>query len=226
MDKTARWVKSRFGYTFAEAGLLAAALTHRSADGPNNERLEFLGDAVLDCVISDIVYRRRPAANEGELSRLRASLVRDATLAEIADALGISDYLILGTGEKKSGGHRRNSIMAGALEAIFGAVYLDAGFAAADRVIRRIYAPLTAELPDSEELKDAKTRLQELVQSDGRALPVYELEKVSGKAHRQTFEVSCSLEADGLRTVGRGLSRRDAEQQAAARMLDKLDPGE
>lgn len=223
MDKTARWVTSRFGYSFADLELLAEALTHRSADGPNNERLEFLGDAVLDTVISDIVYRRRPSASEGELSRLRASLVRDATLAQLAEDLGISDYLILGSGEKKSGGHRRNSIMAGALEAIFGAVFVDAGFDAAERVIRHVYAELTADLPNFEDLKDAKTRLQELVQADGNPLPVYDLERVSGKAHRQTFEVSCSLGDAGVRTHGRGLTRRDAEQQAAARMLDKLN---
>jgi len=222
LDKTARWVKKQFGHTFTESGLLVEALTHRSAEGANNERMEFLGDAVLDLVVSDILYRRRPQASEGELSRLRASLVKGATLAELADSLGISDHLVLGAGEKKSGGHRRGSIMAGALEAIFGAVYLDAGFAAADRVVRRVFEPLTAELPDLEDLKDAKTRLQELVQAEGRPLPVYELEHVSGKAHRQVFEVSCRLDSDELYTVGKGLTRRDAEQQAAARMLDRL----
>lgn len=225
MERTARWLKDRLGYEFRQPALLDEALTHRSASARNNERLEFLGDAVLDCVISDMLFVRRSRASEGELSRLRASLVKDSTLAELADSLGLGDHLVLGVGEKKSGGHRRPSILAGALEAIFGAIYLDAGFDAADRVIRQVYAELTETLPAATELKDPKTQLQELLQGGGLSLPEYELASVSGEAHRQVFEVTCRVAGEERATHGRGATRRDAEQEAAARMLDRLGAG-
>ncbi len=171
MDKTAIWLKESLDYEFQNVQLLEQALTHRSAAGTNNERLEYLGDAVLDFVISEVVYLQRPDASEGALSRLRSSLVKDATLAELSNDLGIGDYLILGYGEKKSGGHRRASILADALEAIFGAVFLDSGFDEARRIIHNAFASRIIEIPDSAEQRDPKTPLQELVQDRKIALP-------------------------------------------------------
>ncbi len=222
MNSAAKWLTSSLDYDFNDPSLLERALTHRSAPGANNERLEFLGDAVLDFVVSDIVFHERGDADEGDLSRLRASLVRDTTLAEVAAEIGLGRHLILGPGELKSGGFRNTSILADALEAIFGAVFLDGGFAAADAVIRRALAPRIESLPHVDELKDSKTRLQELLQADGLALPGYEMDSVSGKAHRQTFRVRCAVSAYGLETKGRGSSRRDAEQEAARLMLDEI----
>jgi len=222
VDKTARWLQKTLAYQFQDPALLKEALTHRSAARRNNERLEFLGDAVLDFVVSDIVCQQRPDANEGDLSRLRASLVKDTHLAEVAAAIGLGEHIILGSGEKKTGGHRRGSILADALEALLAAIYRDGGFVAAENVIRGLFAPLAAELPDSESLKDPKTRLQEFLQADGYALPAYRMEKSSGKAHKPVFEVSCRIEALQLSTAGRGSSRRDAEQQAATEMLLKV----
>lgn len=222
MDKTAKWLKENFDYEFSDPSLLVQALTHRSAANRNNERLEFLGDAVLDFVVSEIVFKQCPDADEGELSRLRASLVRDVTLAELASELAFGDHLILGSGEKKSGGHRRASILADALEALFGAIFLDKGFAESQRVIRAVFGERASQLPDPDELKDPKTRLQERLQGDGYALPAYATEQVSGKDHRQVFDVSCTIAALDLVTRGRGLSRRDAEQDAASNMLAEL----
>ncbi len=220
MDKTAKWLQKTLAYQFQDPALLEEALTHRSAGRRNNERLEFLGDAVLDFVVSDIVFQLRPEADEGDLSRLRASLVKDTHLAEVAADIGIGEHLILGSGEKKSGGHRRGSILADALEALFAAIYVDAGFVAAEKVIRHLFTELAANLPDSESLKDPKTRLQELLQSGGHPLPAYKLVKSSGQAHKPVFEVSCETLQN--RTPGRGTTRRDAEQEAAAAMLVEL----
>lgn len=225
LDRTAQWLKQALGYEFCNASLLAQALTHRSAATYNNERLEFLGDAVLDFVVSDLVYEKRPDADEGELSRLRASLVRDTTLVELATELTLGDHLILGSGEKKSGGHGRASILADALEAIFGAIYLDSGFDAAEKVIRSAFAGRADCLPDPDELKDPKTRLQEYLQGDGYPLPVYATVQVSGKAHQQVFDVSCTIVEHDIVTQGRGRSRRDAEQAAASKMLEELREG-
>jgi len=222
VDKTAKWLQKTLAYQFQDPVLLREALTHRSAAGRNNERLEFLGDAVLDFVVSDIVFQQRPDANEGDLSRLRASLVKDTRLAEVAAAIGLGEHIILGSGEMKTGGHRRGSILADTLEALFAAIYRDAGFVAAEKVIRGLFETLAAELPDSESLKDPKTRLQEFLQADGYGLPAYKLEKSSGKAHKPVFEVSCRIDALQTCTLGSGSSRRDAEQQAAAAMLDKV----
>ncbi|MDH4125914.1 MAG: ribonuclease III [Gammaproteobacteria bacterium] len=216
------WLTQKLSYEFNDPRLLQQALTHRSSPGDNNERLEFLGDAVLDLVVSDCVFNARRAAAEGDLSRLRASLVNKSSLAEIATELGLSEYLILGEGERKTGGHRRESILADALEALFGAVYLDSGFAAAEAVIRRVFDSRLKMLPANDELRDPKTRLQEWLQSRAAELPHYELLKTSGKAHRQLFEVCCSIKDGELQSTGYGTSRRNAEQQAAENMLALL----
>lgn len=222
MKKAERWLDEALQYRFDDSRLLAQALTHRSAASLNNERLEFLGDAVLDFVISEAIFRVREEANEGDLSRLRASLVKDTTLAQIAGELGLGEHLILGSGERKTGGHRRASILADALEAIFGAVYLDAGFAAAKEMIERVFALRLEALPDASELRDPKTRLQEWLQARKLALPLYELTNVTGKDHRQQFEVSCTVTELSQTTVGSASSRRKAEQQAARHMLQIL----
>ena len=221
MDKAEAWLASTLDYTFNDPQLFQKALTHRSAPGQSNERLEFLGDAVLDFVISKILFRLAPDASEGDLSRLRSSLVKDSSLAAIAADLGLGDHLLLGSGERKTGGHRRKSILADALEALFGAVYLDAGITAAANVIEAVFAARLESLPDPTELRDAKTRLQELLQSRGHSLPNYELVEVTGKAHRQKFQVRCDVEELGQSTTGEGSSRRKAEQDAAAKMLSQ-----
>ncbi len=219
MNKAESWLQKTLEYRFADSALLTRALTHRSAAGINNERLEFLGDAVLDFVISEAVFELRPDASEGDLSKLRSSLVKDATLAEIAGDLGLGEHLILGSGERKTGGHRRESILADALEAIFGAVYLDSGFDAACEVIERIFEQRLQSLPDAADLRDPKTRLQEWLQGRGMALPEYELVSVTGKAHAQRFAVTCAVEELSHTTDGNSTTRRKAEQQAARRML-------
>ena len=219
MDNAATWLKKSLDYEFRDRGLLERALTHRSAGGPNNERLEFLGDAVLELVISDAVFSRKPDAGEGALSRLRSALVKDSTLANVATAVGIGEHLVLGSGEKKTGGHHRASILADALEAIFGAVYLDSGIDAAKMVIHRALGDRLDTLPDPETLRDPKSRLQEYLQARQIGLPEYSVDKVSGKAHQQTFEVSCAIPELDICTLGVGASRRKAEQAAALAML-------
>lgn len=222
MDNAAAWLKQSLAYTFEDEQLLKQALTHRSAPGPNNERLEFLGDAVLQLVASELVFEKTPNASEGQLSRLRSTLVKDTTLAEIAADLGVGEFLILGSGEKKSGGHRRSSILADALEAIFGAIYLDAGLEGARQVIHKAYGERLHDLPEAADLRDPKSRLQEHLQGRKMALPDYAVQNISGKAHKQSFEVSCSIAELDAVTVGAGLTRRDAEQEAALAMLDKI----
>jgi len=217
------WIQKTLGYRFDSDVYLAQALTHRSASSTNNERLEFLGDAVLDTVISEIVYRYRPDSSEGELSRLRSALVKDTSLADLAAKLGLGEHLILGPGEKKAGGHRRGSILADALEALFGAVYLDAGYEAAAKVICTAFGDRLDNLPDPAELRDPKTRLQEHLQSMQLGLPIYEITDIRGKAHKQSFTVSCTAAKPERTAVGTGGSRRDAEQDAASKMLDVLD---
>jgi ribonuclease-3 len=225
LNKAEIWLKDSLNYQFNDARLLELSLTHRSVPGHNNERLEFLGDAVLDFVISEVVFRSHPMAPEGDLSKLRASLVNDASLAQLAADLGIGEHLILGSGERKTGGHRRESILADALEAIFGAVYLDAGFAASRAVIETAFGERLQVFPDVEELRDPKTRLQEWLQARKKKLPDYELVNVSGKAHRQKFEVQCSIADSDIKTTGTGTTRRNAEQQAAEGMLRHLLDG-
>lgn len=222
MDKAERWLDKTLHFRFADQGLLERALTHRSAKGRNNERLEYLGDAILDFVISEALFRLRPQADEGDLSRLRSALVKDATLASIASELGIGEHIILGGGERKTGGHRRQSILADALEALFGAMYLDAGFDVAKAVIERIYNERLKGLPDAAELRDPKTQLQEWLQARKLGLPVYDLVEVSGQDHRQRFTVTCTVSELSQTTQGEAASRRNAEQQAARRMLGIL----
>ena len=222
LDKAESWLEKSLGYKFEDVALLQQALTHRSAAGANNERLEFLGDAVLDFVISEVVFRSHTNAPEGDLSRLRSSLVKDTSLASIAAELELGEHLILGGGERKTGGHRRDSILADALEAIFGAVYVDSGFDAARDVIERAFGDRLINMPAPDDLRDPKTRLQEWLQARARGLPEYELVKVSGKAHEQRFEVRCTIDSGDSLTEGSGTTRRNAEQQAAERMLAVL----
>lgn len=222
MSEPVERLARRLGYRFADGALLEAAVTHRSAGSRNNERLEFLGDGVLNCVIGDAVFRARAQAPEGDLSRLRASLVRETTLCEIAQGLALGEYLHLGSGEMKSGGFRRPSILADALEAIIGAVYLDGGFDAARDLVLRLYAERLQSLPDADELKDAKTRLQEYLQSRHMPLPSYTVLEVSGEPHRQHFRVECRIDEASVAIRGEGGSRRRAEQAAAAGALRDL----
>jgi ribonuclease-3 len=222
MKTAAEWLRDTLGYECRDAALLEAALTHRSAGGPHYERLEFLGDAVLNCVVAMLVFREFGAADEGDLSRFRASLVSGDALAVIAAEIDLGDQLRLGSGELRSGGFRRKSILADALEALFGAIYLDSNFEAAASVIERLFAPRLDRLPSAAELKDPKTRLQELLQSKGLPLPSYGVESISGEAHNQLFEMSCSVEVLGLRTTASGPSRRRAEQAAAQLLLNAL----
>ena len=210
-------------YTFDDRGLLQQALTHRSAGSRNNERLEFLGDAILGGVIAAELYRRYPGAKEGELSRLRANLVRRESLAEIAQLLDLGHYLTLGAGERKSGGHRRDSILSDAVEALLGAIFLDSDFAVCQRCILQLFAARLNSLADVASLKDAKTRLQEYLQSRHKSLPEYTVKEVSGEAHAQFFRVECVVDDIGLSAgKGQGSSRRQAEQQAAEDLLARL----
>lgn len=214
------WLRGALGYECGNTALLEAALTHRSAGGVNNERLEFLGDAVLNCVVAGLVFREFANASEGDLSRFRASLVNGETLATIAAEIALGDQLRLGSGELKSGGFRRKSILADTLEALFGAIYLDGGFAAATAVIERVMLGRLDKLPSAAELKDPKTRLQELLQARGLPLPNYAVESIAGEAHNQMFHVSCSVDALELKATASGPSRRRAEQAAALLLLD------
>lgn len=216
------WVAERLGYHAREPGLFEAALTHRSAAGPNNERLEFLGDAVINLLVAEQLYRDFAAADEGELSRLRARLVSAEPLARVALGLGLGEALQMGSGELKTGGFRRQSILADAFEAVVGAVYLDGGLDAARGVVGRTLGPQVASVAELPELKDAKTRLQEYLQARGHALPAYFVEQVSGEPHQQTFAVRCEVRELGLVTRGAGSTRRRAEQEAAQRLLDGI----
>ena len=218
-----RWVRERLGYEPADPSLFTAALTHRSAARAHNERLEFLGDAVLNLLVAEHLYRTFPHADEGDLSRLRACVVSREPLAQIAADLALGDALQLGGGELRSGGFRRQSILADALEAVCGAIYLDGGIDAARSVVARLIEPRVAELPAAAELKDAKTRLQEYVQSRGLPLPRYEVERTEGEAHEQTFWVTCEVAALGRRAGGMGSSRRRAEQAAAEGVLKEIE---
>jgi len=226
MDWPVQWLRDRLGYEVRDAALFSAALTHRSAGRPHNERLEFLGDAVLNLSIAEHLYRTHPQANEGDLSRLRAWLVSSPPLAATAAQIGLGEVLHLGSGELKTGGFRRESILADALEAVLGAIYLDAGLSAAQRVIFALFGERLAHLPDTDALKDSKTRLQEHLQSRGLPLPAYEVVRTEGEVHAQTFWVRCEVEALGRHTTGQGLSRRRAEQEAAAVLLRELLGGD
>lgn len=220
VDGAAAWLERALGCRLPEPALLEEALTHRSFSSRNNERLEYLGDAVLSFVVAGILFRTFPDASEGELSRFRASLVSGESLGTIALELGLGDHLRLGEGELKSGGFRRASILADALEAVVGAIYLGAGLDAAREAVERLLRPRLATLPSAAELKDPKTRLQERLQADGLALPRYEVLEVSGEPHDQRFRVRCTADDLGISTEASGTSRRRAEQEAAERLLE------
>ncbi len=215
-------LETRLGYRFARADLLQQALTHRSFGVQHNERLEFLGDGVLNCVVGHLLFTRFPQLPEGRLSRLRANLVNQQSLHEVALKLDLGAHLYLGEGEVRSGGRERPSILADALEALFGAAFLDGGFEAAHGLIAGLFEDKIAAIDPSLQGKDAKTGLQEWLQSRRHALPDYRLLGVAGQAHAQTFEVECHIAALGLTTRGSGSSRKMAEQRAAQAALDRL----
>ncbi len=222
MDERWAALEAKLGYRFKQAELLQQALTHRSYSAQHNERLEFLGDGVLNCVVGHLLYARFPQLPEGRLSRLRANLVNQQSLHEVACKLELGEYLRLGEGEVKSGGRQRPSILADALEALFGAAFLDGGFTAAHGMIAGLFEAKIAAIDPSLQGKDAKTALQEWLQSRRYALPDYRLLGVTGQAHAQTFEVECHIAALDLTTRGRGKSRKMAEQQAAQEALARL----
>lgn len=208
------------GHAFSEPALLAQALTHRSAGSPHNERLEFLGDALVNLLVAEALYHHWPKADEGMLTRARAELVRESALAAIARALGLGERLTLGPGEMKTGGHRRDSILADALEALVAAIYLDSDFATCRNAVLPWFAPLLDALPPPNRLgKDAKTRLQEWLQARQRPLPAYALLAEGGDDHARVFRVGCSVQEPAIATEGEGSSRRAAEQQAAEAAL-------
>lgn len=215
-------IADRLKHHFKDGALLTQALTHRSFGSHNNERLEFLGDALLSYVVADWLHERFPAATEGQLSRLRASLVRGTTLASIAREIALGDDLIMGGGELKSGGFTRDSILAGALEAVIGAIYLDGGVEASKAQLQVLFADRLEALNLEQDQKDPKTLLQEHLQSIQQPLPVYSVTSVVGAAHEQTFTVACNVDCVENACMGTGSSRRGAEQAAAAIALSKI----
>lgn len=215
---------TRLGYEFEQPQLLVRALTHRSYAADHNERMEFLGDSVLGCIIAKYLYFTYPQLSEGELSRLRSNLIREETLATLAQQIDLGGYLKLGEGERKSGGFRRPSILADAMEALFGAVLLDGGYAATEKVILGMFVPYLDKVDVQTLGKDAKTLLQECLQSKKISLPIYSIVATGGQAHEQSFQVECSIPALKITTHGEGSSRRNAEQQAAQAAYQKLFP--
>jgi ribonuclease-3 len=209
----------KLSYQFNDARLLKLALTHRSAQEPNNERLEFLGDSVVNFVIAEILFQQFKTSQEGELSRWRATLINRETLAKLAIDFELGKYLQLGAGELKSGGNQRHSILSCAMEAIIGAIYLDSNFETVRECLLKWYSPLLESLSDASSHKDPKTVLQEYLQGNRKPLPVYHVDKIEGEAHQQIFVVSCEVAGMTDKTVGRGTSRRRAEQDAAQIML-------
>ena len=216
-------LEERLGHRFADPRLLEQALTHRSRGADNYERLEFLGDGVLGCAVADELYARFPQLSEGKLTRLRASLVREETLAQVGKELGVDAFVRLGEGELAAGPEPRPSILADALEAVLGAVFLDGGYAAARRAVLAAFGPHIDRLDPDRPAKDAKTRLQELLQARHRGLPQYRVVSVQGEAHKQSFEVECSVKGIDITATGAGTSRQRAEQQAAKAMLEQLE---
>jgi len=211
------------GYQFKRRELLEQALTHRSfSRSANNERLEFLGDSVLNLIISNFIYRRFESASEGRLSRIRASLVKQDTLAGVAREIGLGDHIQLGGGELKSGGFRRASILSDALEALIAAIYLDSNYAQAEKTVLHLFDDLLQAVDVESSLKDAKTKLQEYLQGRQKPVPLYKVIQTNGKSHDQVFTVSCELSDLDLHSEGKGSSRKKAEQQAAHKLLQKL----
>jgi ribonuclease-3 len=216
-------LQRRLLHSFANPKLLERALTHRSFSSDHYERLEFLGDSVLNLAVSGLLFERLSQLPEGDLSRVRANLVKQDTLFQIATGLGLSSCLRLGDGEKRSGGHKRPSILADAVEALIGAVYLDAGFESANALVRRLYAGVELSAQMSAMGKDPKTELQEWLQARKMKLPVYRVVATLGEAHKQTFDVECTVQETGHSERGIGASRRAGEQAAAAAMLQRLN---
>ncbi|AAP96384.1 ribonuclease III [[Haemophilus] ducreyi] len=216
-------LQKKIGYQFANLDYLLQALTHRSAAAKNNERLEFLGDSILNYAIGQALFERFPQANEGELSRMRATLVREQTLAILARQFDLGEYMKLGAGELKSGGYRRESILSDCVEAIIAAIYLDAGMDKASERIYAWYQTLLDEMKPGDAQKDPKTRLQEFLQGRRLKLPEYEVLDIKGEAHNQIFKVSCKIETFTDIFIGIGTSRRKAEQNAAEQILLKLN---
>jgi ribonuclease-3 len=215
-------LQSRLAYQFSDSELLQRALTHRSASKDNNERLEFLGDALLDFLLGEALFRRYPDASEGELSRLRADMVNKSALARIGKSLQLGDFMRLGSGEARSGGKQRDSILADAVEALIAAVYLDAGIEPCRALVNRLSSELLEKVKPSGESRDAKTRLQELLQARGQTLPSYEVIETEGAAHKQIFHVQCQAPGLAEATRGSGSSKRKAEQAAAKQALELL----
>ncbi|MCI0733634.1 MAG: ribonuclease III [Methylococcaceae bacterium] len=212
----------KLGLKFIDKTLMQTALTHRSAASPNNERLEFLGDSILGFVIAEYLYEKFPKADEGVLSRLRSNLVNQSSLAELARNVDLGDFLILGSGEMKSGGYRRDSILSDAIEALIGALYKDQGYERCKAWVLGLFANRIDDVTLDNWEKDPKTRLQELMQSKGLKLPSYTLKSTSGLPHQQSFSVECEVELLDKPQLGIGSSRKKAEQQAAQTVLDLL----
>jgi len=212
----------RLGYTFANEANIVEALTHRSVSKQHNERLEFLGDAILGMVIAKVLYQRFPKQPEGKLTRMRSSLVKGDTLAEVAREFELGELLLLGPGELKSGGFRRDSILADAVEAIIGAIYLEAGMDKCEALILDWFASRLKALDPEAVSKDDKTRLQEYLQANKHPLPLYEVTEIKGKSHDQTFYVECNVAGIDKAVIGKGHSRRRAEQKAAKQAFEKL----
>lgn len=212
----------KIGYDFSDQALIDKALTHRSAGGTNNERMEFLGDSILGFVIANELFNNLDHADEGDMSRLRSSLVRGTTLAELAREIDLGNYLLLGQGELRSGGQSRDSILADALEAIFAAVYLDGGYTAARNIILKLYNKRLKEISTKKQLKDPKTRLQEYLQAQHYNLPTYSVTGATGEQHDQVFTVKCVIDDLAIDAVATGSSRRKAEQRAADKLLQEL----
>lgn len=223
MDISLRRLQNRLGYHFRDETHLRHALTHRSASAQNNERLEFLGDSVVNMLTAEMLFERFEEAREGSLTRMRAHLVRGDTLSLVARELGVGDCLLLGPGERKSGGANRDSILADALEAIIAAIYLEAGLEVCRERIRLWFASLLDELMIGSDARDAKTRLQEWLQARGLPLPGYRVEETTGEAHNQRFVVACTVDALQQPVRGEGASRKQAEQAAAAEVLKRLN---
>ncbi len=216
---------SKLGYTFQDSGLLNLALTHRSANGKHNERLEFLGDSILSFVIADDLYHRFPKVDEGDMSRMRATLVRGHTLAELGREFDLGDYLKLGPGELKSGGFRRDSILADAVEALIGGIYLDSDLETVRGIVLKWYQCRLDEIKPGVSQKDPKTRLQEFLQGRRKPLPIYTVTNIKGEAHNQEFSVACEVAGMDAPVIGKGTSRRKAEQAAAETALEQLTHG-
>ena len=215
-------LQTKIGFQFSDSQLLEQALTHRSASSAHNERLEYLGDAVLGTVIADYLYQKFTRASEGELSRLRAFLVKEKALYEVAQQIALGDFLLLGSGELKSGGFRRASILSDALEAIIGAVYLDSDFESVRRFVLNLYQQKLSSISLDMAQKDPKTRLQEWLQARNQEIPQYQVIEESGKDHAKTYIVECEVEYRSLESKGKGTSRRKAEQDAASKILESI----